>query len=77
MFLLLLLSVLHAAYQSIWVSFQLEDFHLDKSADYSDVTCEGRFHQEAALLLLSTWEVSSPVSALWILVNLGHVMIRS
>ncbi len=36
---------------------QLEDFSLDKSADYSDTSCEGRFHQEAALVLLSTFEV--------------------
>lgn len=36
---------------------ELEDFSLDKSADYSDTSCEGRFHQEAALVLLSTFEV--------------------
>jgi hypothetical protein len=51
------LAVPYLLLASVLVVIQLEDFSLDKSVDYSDVTCEGKFHQEGALLLLSTFEV--------------------
>ncbi len=42
------------------VKAELEDFGLDPSADYSDVTCEGKFNKEAAIQLLSVYEVRPP-----------------